>query len=465
MGSWTGPFADLDDAQVLSFSSRPAEGPGFGGNLALPAGQTFQAGQTYSVDAVASRSTPDSGRLRIWREGTMCGLTPDDVERLSGRYVAANPATGWVHVSEIEYDGAGRLVRFAATFEVNCQVVGGPPGFEGSIAANATHPLSPIPEAPATPSPVTDLKAKNVGPDSAGNNTTTLTWVNPTPDGDVTIDMVHSSNHALFPAVLAAAETKLYRGTASRYHDPHVEFMDTRTYRVVPRGATGRLGPPSLLTVMGTRLAFPMLTRRLTIGEEVTFTGRLSEAWDYTRPADVMKGPGLEGRTVLMCSQSSVDYVEGECTPVDKAVTTTDGHFSLTARPLANRYYRIVLPATAHMVGNSQYAVGALVAPRTDLRAPEAEPVGARARGVRRGSVIHFSTSRARAGSRGYVRLQRYDGDRWRTIKRKRLGTGSSRLAVPFREYRRGRHAYRIVKPGDSRHINGRSRTIHVRVR
>jgi hypothetical protein len=117
------------------------------------------------------------------------------------------------------------------------------------------------------------------------------------------------------------------------------------------------------------------------------------------------------------------------------------------------------------MVGNSQYAVGALVATKADLRAPEAERVSARAGAVPRGSVIHFSTSRARVGSRGYVLLQRYGGERWRTIKRKRLGTGTSRLAIPFREYRRGRHAYRIVKPGDSRHINGRSRIIHVRVR
>jgi hypothetical protein len=213
--------------------------------------------------------------LLVWRDGTMCGMTRDEIENLSGWPTGANAATGWIKVSEIQYDGAGELVRFAATFEMNCQIVGGPLGFEGSIAANATLPVAPLPDAPATPGPVTDLKAKNVGPDGGGSNTTTLTWGNPTPDGDVTIDMVQSSNHALFPAAIAAHDTKLYRGTASRFYDRQVFFMDTRTYRVVPRGATGRLGPPSLLTVLGTRLAFPMLTRRLTIGDEVTFSGRL----------------------------------------------------------------------------------------------------------------------------------------------------------------------------------------------
>jgi hypothetical protein len=78
-----------------------------------------------------------------------------------------------------------------------------------------------------------------------------------------------------------------------------------------------------------------------------------------------------------------------------------------------------------------------------------------------------FSTSRARAGSRGFVRLQRFDGHSWRTVATKSLarGSGAHRLSLTYREQSRGLRAYRMVKPGDAHHINGQSRKVYIRVR
>jgi hypothetical protein len=389
----------------------------------------------------------------------MCGKTQD---QMFPSYVPANPATGWFHVSDIAYDGTGQVTRFAATYEINCQYVDGPLGFEGSVAVNASASLAPVPDAPATPGPVTGLTSTNVGPDGSDTNVTTLTWTNPPGIGDVDLGMAQSSNVEKLPALLGAYGTALYRGTASRYRERGIDFMDTRTYRLVPRGPSGRLGPATLLTVMGTRLDIPD-TKKVTIGQEAEFSGRLSESWDYVKAADVMKGPGLVGRTVVLCRQSSVDYVDGDCTVVDRTTTGADGHFTLSARPMRNNIYSVVVPATAQMLGNSSRVVNARVAPVADLRAPESERMAARAL-ARRGGVIHFSTARAPAGSTGIVRLQRFDGHRWQTVATRSLATGSRRLAIPYREQGRGLHAYRVVKPGDSHHVNGYSRTVHVRV-
>jgi hypothetical protein len=463
--SWSGPDTGLHLSAFngqLAVYTDSTPGQSLGANFVPPAGQTLHAGATYRAEASWSDPIPGVGRLVLWRDNTMCGKTED---QLFANYMDdPNPVSGTFHISEIEYDGSGNVTRFAATYEMNCQYVGGQPGFEGSVAVNATAPLAAVPDEPSTPGPATGLYATNVGPDGGGTNSTTLSWTNPAGFGDVTIDMVQSTNVAKLPALLDSYFTRQYRGRASSYYDPHVEFMDTRTYRVVPRGPTGRLGPPSLVRVLGTRLDIPNPKQKIMIGQEVQFSGRLSESWDYVDPADVMKGPGLVGRTVVLCRQSSVNYVDGDCTVVDRTTTTTDGRFTLSASPMSNHLYNVVVPATRQMVGNSSRVINALVAPRTDLRSADSERVSAPT-SVRRGSLIHFSTSRARAGSRGFVRLQRFDGQRWRTVATKLLGSGTRRLAVPYREYSRGLHAYRVVKPGDAHHINGHSRTVYIRVR
>lgn len=462
--SWSGAGANLrlgeyeDQLDVYRDSS---EGSGINASFLPPAGQSLRAGATYRAEGWPAEPTTKAGRLLVWRDGTMCGKTR---EELFAGYWPANPVTGTFHVTELARDTRGALTRFAATYELNCQVVGGQPGLEGSIAVNATDPPAPVPDAPATPAAVTALAATNVGPDSGGVNTTTLTWSNPPGYGDVNVERVQSSDRTKLPAFIGAYDAQQYLGRASRYSDPWVDFMDTRTYRVVPRGPSGRLGPATLLLVMGTRLSIPEPTQKVSIGQQVELSGRLSESWDYVKFSDVMKGPGLVGRSVVLCRQSSTHFVDSACTPVDRTRTAEDGHFTLSVTPRENSLYTVVVPATPQMLGNASRVITALVSPQTDLSAPEAERDNARTL-VRRGSVIHFSTSRARAGARGVVLLQRQTGKSWRTVLTRRIDArGSRRIAVPYRERTRGLHAYRVVKPGDAKHVNGYSRTVHVRV-
>ena len=464
------------DNQVTLISEGTAGDPDLGGIEFLPpAGQTLQTGATYRVGGALRQPTSSRGQVIAYRDGTMCGRTEDELST-GGSYDPATPMVGWFHVDDIEYvdDNA---VSFAATYEISCQYLDGPAGFEGSIAVNAPLPPAPVPDAPATPGPITDLKATNTNPDGAGTNTTTLTWTNPSDYGDVTIDMVQSANASLFPAVLADHSTLQWRGRASSYHDADVEFMDVRSYRVVARGTSGRLGTPSLITVMGSRLDIPVTTRTITIGQNVPFTGRLSKALGVDHAdADPMSGPALAGRTVVMCQQPTAGFVSGGCDPVDSTKTSADGRFTLSATPVANSYYSVMLPSSPDLVGNRSFVLSTGVAPRTDLRAPSTQTLrtGADPRtsnrsttstGVRPGAIIHFTTSRARRGSLGIVRLQHLRGGRWHTIVTKRLGRSTARLTLPVREHTRGLHSFRVVKPADSHHVNGHSHIVKIRVR
>ena len=267
--SWSGAGANLRLSEYegqLTAYRYPSEGSGIDASFVPPAGQSLRAGATYRAEGWPAEPTAKAGRLLVWRDGTMCGKTH---EELFAGYWPANPVTGTFHVIELERDAQGTVTRFAATYELNCQVVGGQPGLEGSIAVNATGPPAPVPEAPATPAAVTDLVATNVGPDSGGVNTTTLTWSNPPGYGDVNVERVQSSDRSKLPAFIGAYDVQQYLGRASRYFEPRIDFMDRRTYRVVPRGPSGRLGPATLLLVMGTRLNIPEPTQKVTIGQEV----------------------------------------------------------------------------------------------------------------------------------------------------------------------------------------------------
>jgi hypothetical protein len=480
--SWSGVDAGLnlgvasvDGAvarNVILVYGDPSLGHGLGAQITAPDGQIFEAGETYPVFVGLADPTARAGQLLIWREGTVCGKTFDEV---SAYRDLPEIATGTLHIGELERDQLGRVTRFAATYVLSCQLLGGPPGFEGSIAVNATAPAAAVPDAPVVPGPVTDLKATNVGPDKNENTTTTLTWHNPVGAVDAVVDMIQSEHPRKLPALVGGEYTRQYLGRAHRYRDDQVEFMDTRTYRVVPRGPSGRLGAPALVTVQGSRLDVKdWLTQTVTIGQQVQFSGKLRLSWDYDRAVDVMKGPGLARRVIRLCARPARNYAHQVCRPIDRTTTAADGSFTLSGTPLANSIYDFEVPATGRMVGNILRAT-AWVAPVTDLAAPESDAVaGSRfarvgPRGsVRRGSVIHFSTVRAPAGSRGVVRLQRYDGDAWRTVLTKRFDTrrsGARRVAIPYRELRTGTHRYRVVKVADQRHVNGHSRTVQVRVR
>ena len=457
------------DNQVSISSDASVDDPGLGIEFLPPAGQTLQTGATYSVGGALRRPTSTMGQVIAHRHDAMCGRTEDELS--SDDDFPTTPAVGWFHVDNIEYvDGAA--VSFAATYEVNCQYLDGPAGFEGSIAVNAPLPPSPVPDAPAPPGPITNLKATNTGPDSGGTNTTTLTWTDPADYGDVNIDMVQSADTSLFPAVVADYFTQQWRGRASSYSDGDVEFMDVRTYRVVARGPSGRLGTPSLLTIMGSRLNIPVRNQTITIGQQVPFSGRLTKALGVEQPdADPMSGAPLPRRTVVMCEQPSAHFVNDGCNRVDSTTTSADGRFTLAATPMANSYYSVMLPSSPDLVGNRSYVLFTGVAPQTDLRAPSGQSLGAgivkvasaTAR-VRRGSVIHFTTSRARRGSLGIVRLQHISGGRWHTIATKRLGRGTHRLGLSFRAHTRGLHSFRVVKPADPHHVNGYSHTVKIRV-
>jgi hypothetical protein len=470
-----------------------------------PVGQTLRTGVTYSVGGALRQPTSMLGQVIAYRDGTMCGRSEDDLA--SGGYFATTPAVGWFHIDDIEYVD-GSAVSFAATYEINCQYLDGPAGFEGSISVNAPMPPSPVPTAPATPGPITNLKAKNTNPDGGGTNTTTLTWTSPATYGDITIDMVQSADKSLFPSLVADYFTQQWRGRASSYYDGDVEFMDVRTYRVVARGASGRLSTPALITVMGSRLAIPVTTRTIMIGQKALFSGRLSKALGVEQPnADPMSGPALPGRTVVMCQQATAHYVDGGCNQVDSAKTSAEGRFTLSATPVANSYYSVMLPSSSDLVGNRSFVLTTGVAPQTDLRAPSDETLRTEAvtgtataraavmadadissdasarsverklisttrtstassiTGVRRGAIIHFTTSRARRGSLGVARLQHLSGGRWHTVLTKRLRPGTDRLRLPFREYTRGLHSFRVLKPADSHHVNGRSHVLRIRVR
>lgn len=438
-----------------------------------PAEQALEVGTTYS--AGVSQYPTAQAQLLVWRDGAMCGKTQDE---LSDSHAALPAATAWFHISELEYDADHNVARFAATYGVSCQYVGGVAGFEGSVAVNSALAPVEVPAAPVAPEAVSGIKVTNVDPYGSGTNTTTLTWTNPAGFADVSVEMVQSSDRTQLPARIGGVDGLLYRGRASRYVEDLIDFMDTRTYRLIARGINGRLGPPAFVTVMGTRLSVPELRQTITIGQEAEFSGRLSESWDYIDFADVMKGPGLVGRAVVLCEQSSLTYVHGACTQVARTTTTTDGRFTLTVTPRNNSRYSVRVPATSSMLGNNGWVLTTSVAPQTDLRAPEstsalptlsrevASPRTSARTTVPRGSTIHFNTSRARAGTRGILRLQRLEGTTWHSVLTKRWRVdGTRRMSVPFREYKRGLHAYRIVKLADSRHVNGYSKTVYVDVR
>jgi hypothetical protein len=227
---------------------------------------------------------------------------------------------------------------------------------------------------------------------------------------------------------------------------------------------------------MGSRLDVPVTKRTITIGQQVAFSGRLTQALGVDQPyADPMSGPALAGRTVVMCQQPTAHYANAGCDRVDSTTTSADGRFTLSATPAANSYYSVMLPSSPDLVGNRSWVLTTGVAPQTDLRAPSDQalrsgPATATARtstgiAVGRGAIIHFTTSRARRGSLGVARLQHLSGGKWHTVVTKQLGRGTDRLRLPFREYTRGLQSFRVVKPADSHHVTGHSNIVKIRIR
>ncbi|KRB76375.1 hypothetical protein ASE01_15415 [Nocardioides sp. Root190] len=426
-----------------------------------PAGQTLQAGVTYQVGGTYREPTATAGQVLTHRDGKFCGREAEELEVSSRQDLI--PAAGWFRVEQIEYAGS-QVVAFAATYEISCQYVDGPLGFEGSIAYDAAEVAAPIPAKPATPAPVAGLEVENTDPNIAGTSTTTLTWTNPSGYRDITIDMVQLCCDSAVPALLNGRYTRQWRGRATSYLDNNVEFMDGRLYRVVPRGSTGRVGTPVQVRVFGSRLHLEAERSTIQIGETTTFSGRLTRSSPKADPHDSMSGPPIAGRRLFLC-QRDVGAASKVCNAVASTLTDDDGRFALRASPVANSWYSVMMPSSSSMVGNrSIVLLSTGVAPQTDI-AVRSVRGRATVTTAQRGSMLTFTTSRDRRGSTGVVKLQRRIGDTWRTVVTQRLGTGRSRLVIRYRESRRGDVSYRIVKMGDSRHVNGYSKVRRFRVR
>jgi hypothetical protein len=93
-----------------------------------------------------------------------------------------------------------------------------------------------------------------------------------------------------------------------------------------------------------------------------------------------MSGPALPGRTVVMCQQPAANVVTADCNPVDSTKTSADGRFTLSATPVANSWYSVVLPSSPDLLGNRSIAFFTGVTPQTDLRAPSTLALRAAAR-------------------------------------------------------------------------------------
>jgi hypothetical protein len=430
-------------------------GPSIHLSFTPPAGQTMRTGVTYRVQSLPVGLSGSFARLQVTRDGQVCGRPAEHWQR---PWALASVVEGTFRISELERDDTGEVTRLAATYELSCQAPGGQPGMAGSLAIGAGHPAAAVPDEPETPGPVTNLAVLNVGPDFSGVNASTLSWRNPSNGwGDTVVDMVHANDPSTLPELLGDLYTLHYTGRGSSVRDPGVDFMSRRVYRVTPRGVTGRLGPSTLLHVKGTRLDIPSASHRSTIGEVVRVSGRLTEANDYVDPADVLNGPAVVGRKLQLCGQSSIRYVADECATVDTVRTDADGRFTFSVSPMENTMYNVVLPASTEMVGNISRVINAQVAPHTDLRLAGSSS--------RRAGGMQFSTSRARAGSQGIVKLQRLDGRTWRTVATRSLKGRGNRVTITVRDRRPGVQQYRVVKPGDRRHVHGYSKVVKARTR
>lgn len=418
-----------------------------------PRGQALEAGATYRV-----RATPrDSTVGRLWvgsgNDQAMCAQPEDDWTGWQVDKDDRPPAVGTFTIVELQRGADGSVERLAATYDVGCQVVGGPKGLAGSIAVDASTPAEAVPAPDPVSAPVRDLRIVNTGPTWGGYNTSELTWAKPAGARDTLVEFMTGADPADLPDVVGRrGEAALVQeGGTTSYREQWIEGIGSRVWRVTPRSATGRLGPSTIIVVRGTRVATDYDGVRATVGKPVTVRGRVSESWAYTDPADVMKGPAVRGAVVRLCGQRTS---AGAWQCVDSARTDADGRFVLSVVPDGNTDYQVVATPTARFYAEASYAVAAKISPYTDLATTA--PTGSRAGSVR------FTTSRAKAGAKGSVSLQRLDGSRWRTLATKKLGNGKGRLAFAVRGARPGQQ-FRVVKPADARHTTGVSQVVRLR--
>ncbi len=442
--------AHTGDRSIMRLTFRP------------PGGGSIRVGETYPVGAeLAGRGGPDGGggvtRSRMTfdvDDDTMC-------DRPDTKLAYSETSTlGWIRFHELEVAGS-TVTRLSATYELNCQVLVGSPGLEGSLARNASQPPPPVPDRPETPGPVTDVVLDNVGPLPSGWNHSTVRWRKPEVYGDAIVTALQESDSQpdwQLPAHVSPAGPLHHRVPGESYTEEWVDAIASFSHRITPRGPTGRLGPSTTVRTQGVRMqAAPVVDRPVFVGDEVRVTGTVTESYDYGEDTSaVMKGPPIAGQQVDLCIEKPRVYTADFCTVVDTTTSAADGSFGFTARPRENTVYTTRLAATPRWFGNTGYAFKTLVAPHTDLR----RLTGSSSRTSSR----TFTTSKARTGSRGIVRLQRLEGPHWRTVATRDIGRSNrGRLAITVRGAAARAQQYRVVKPGDRTHVDGYSPVVRVR--
>lgn len=448
-----------------------ADGPSLGVEFLLPTDTTLhtvQPGTTFRVGGQYEQTAAGIGQVLAFRDGEMCGRTRDELETLP--WNAGAPTNGWFRIDDVQLDGDTDVVlSLAATYQVNCQFLDGPAGFEGSFAYNAASAPAPVPAVPTTPGPVSGVQVHNTEADSGGSSTSSLSWTPAPGTSRVIVDLEQSKDVSRLPAVVGSTDWASAT-TLTGFSSGAIDWFDTRTYRIVAQGPSGRLSTPAYRTVLGSRMNHPYLYSTIQYGQTAHISGRITDATTYLEPdADPMSGDPIPGRTLLLCQQAVVPYLD-TCNVQARATSDADGRFTFSVSPLANSQYSVMLPATPWRLGNNSWFLTTNVSPRTDLAAPDYQTLRVASNlrtgtSVKRGSTIYFTTSRAWRGSVRVVKLQRWNGSSWRTILRKTFAAGTTRVRLPWREYHSGTHAYRVVKIADSRHVNGRSKVVRIRVR
>ncbi|MCW2761018.1 MAG: hypothetical protein JWR85_1219 [Marmoricola sp.] len=425
-------------------------------DFSAPAGRSLEAGQTFVArsDSVASVNAPG---LLVARQDEHCGVSRWRHELYGDPWLAIGTFT----VREAAYDVSGAVTSFAVTFEQNCQNTG-QPVLLGSLASNATDVPVAVPAGSPAPAAVSALAVTNT-PGYQGSywmNATKLTWDNPRSNWAYTY--VGYGGDFSWRSQYLGGGSQVYRGTGAAATALVDGIQTDVVFEVIPISPVGRLGPAKELSITGTRMPLDISREHVTMGGSTVLTGRLVESFNYDKPEDVFNGRPLVGRTVevysrpLKSSWNSWKFLR-------RATTGPGGRFTVVDTPDENTAYEVRFRGSPQYLGNSSYqdTASTTVAPQVDL-------VAARSR-ASRGGKVKFSTARTTAGSRGVVQLQRFDGTRWQTVATKRItkanGRASKRVVIRVRAKALGRQPYRLVKPGDARHVHGVSRTVHVTVR
>lgn len=218
---------------------------------------------------------------------------------------------------------------------------------------------------------------------------------------------------------------------ARDYHPPDGADM---SYSIFRRREDGRSSLPISVTLRGTHMTATQNRAVLTYGESVTLRGRLVHA-DGTPVANKAVGLRDTGRNLQRDGL---------------ATTAQDGSFVMTYAPRVNGRLAAMFDGDSSDIAADVAPVATRVRTRVKAWIPDGNTVAAGDSTYLRGRVLP-----SKAGK--LVRVQRWDGTRWRLFREKQL-TSTSRFSFRLPTRAPGRARYRVVKRGDGQHIRGVSR-------